>query len=110
VDTKRFGTPVIYVVLVAVLAYFEYGKTLDALLGGLLLAMLLAIVSLFGLVPFAGVLLYLLVADAALKWFSDFTGLPNTGLTVAVAFWLAAVGAVVLNIAVSLIAYKLIRR
>jgi hypothetical protein len=92
------------------LSCFEYGKTPDALLGGLLLATLFTVMSLTGLVPFAGVLLYLLAVDAMLKWFSDFTGLPNTGLTVAVAFWLATIGVVLLNIVILLITYKLIRR
>jgi hypothetical protein len=79
-----------------------------------LLAVLFAVLSLIGLVPFVGrsktVPLYILAAGPALQWFSGLTGLPTTGLTVSIAYWLSLISAAILNIAASLIVYKLIKR
>lgn len=108
--SKSLGIPILYILLVAVVSYFEYGRTFDAFLGGLLLAVLFAVLSLIGLVPFVGIPLYILAAGPALQWFSGFTGLPTTGLTVSIAYWLSLISAAILNIAALLIVYKLIKR
>jgi riboflavin transporter FmnP len=108
--SKNLGIPILYILLVAVVSYFEYGRTFDAFLGGLLLAVLFAVLSLIGLVPFVGIPLYILAAGPVLQWFSGLTGLPTTGLTVSIAYWLSLISAVILNIAASLIVYKLIKR
>jgi len=108
--SKSLGIPILYIILISVTSYFEYGRTFDALLGGLLLAVLFAVLSLIGLVPFVGVPLYILAAGPALQWFSDLTGFPTTGLTVSIAYWLSLIGAAIFNIATSLIVYKLIKR
>jgi len=108
--SKNLGIPILYIILISVVSYFEYGKTFDAFLGGLLLAVLFVVLSLIGLVPFVGIPLYILVAGPALQWFSGLTGLPTTGLAVSIAYWLSLISAAILNIAASLIVYKLIKR
>ena len=111
--TKRsagIGVPILYIILIATLAYFEYGRSVDALIAGLLLAVLLEIVALIAFIPFIGFIVYLFIINTVLNWFSTFTGFPNTGLTVSVAFWLGIVGAAVINLAVTLLAVLYLKR
>jgi hypothetical protein len=104
------GMPILYLMLIAVLAYFEYGKTLDALLAGLLLAVLFTIASLLALIPFAGFVVYLFAIHMVLDWFATFTGFPNTGLTVTVAYWLSIIGALIINLVITLLLVLYLRR
>ncbi len=97
------GVPVLYLLLIATLAYFEFGKTLDAVLAGLLLAVMFTIASLIAFIPFVGFVIYLFVVHTMLGWFAEFTGFPSSGLTVTVAYWFAVIGALVINLAISLL-------
>jgi hypothetical protein len=91
------------------LAYFEYGKSIDAAMAGLLLAVLFTVASLIALIPFAGFVIYLFVVHKMLGWFVEFTGFPS-GLTVTVAYWLATVGALLANLAMSLLVVLYLKR
>lgn len=97
------GVPILYLVLVATLAYFEYGRTLDAALAGLLLAVLFEITAVVALIPFGGLIAYWFIINAILDWYTTFTGFPNSGLTISVAFWLGVIGAAIINVAISLL-------
>ncbi len=111
-DSKRsagMGVPILYLILISTLAYFEYGRTLDAALGGLLLAVLFEIATLVALIPFGGFVVYLFIINAVLEWFTAFTGFPS-GLTVTVAFWLATIGAAIINIVITLLVILYLKR
>ncbi len=104
------GVPVLYLLLIATLAYFEFGKTLDAALAGLLLAVMFTITSLIAFIPFVGFIIYLFVIHMLLDWFAVFTGFPTSGLTVTIAYWLAVAGAAVINVAISLLIVLYLKR
>jgi len=96
--------------LIATLAYFEYGRSVDALFAGLLLAVLLEITVLIALIPFIGFIVYLFIINTVLNWFSTFTGFPNTGLTITVAFWLTVIGAAIINLVTTLLTVLYLKR
>ena len=104
------GAPILYLILVATLAYFEYGRSLDAMLAGLLLAVVFTIITLIAAIPFVGFIIYLFVVFMMLDWFIMFTGFPSSGLTVTVAFWLATIGAAIINLAVTILIVLYLKR
>ncbi len=104
------GAPILYLILISTLAYFEYGRTLDAVLGGLLLAVLFEITAVVALIPFGGLVAYWFIINAMLEWFAAFTGFPSSGLTVTVAFWLATIGAAIINIVITLLVILYLKR
>jgi hypothetical protein len=111
--TKRsvgMGAPILYLILIAMLAYFEYGRSVDAVFAGLLLAVLLEIAVLIALIPFVGLIAYLFIINTVLNWFSTFTGFPNTGLTITVAFWLTVIGAAIINLVTTLLTVLYLKR
>ncbi len=111
-DSKKstgISIPILYLILVSVLAYFEYGRSLDAILAGLLLAVMFTIASLIAFIPFVGFVIYLFVVHTMLGWFVEFTGFPS-GLTVTVAYWLSVVGALIINLAMSLLVVLYLKR
>jgi hypothetical protein len=103
------GVPIIYITLVAVLGFFEYGKTVDGLLGGLLLAIVLTLLSLVGFMPIIGIILYWWLSGLVINWWSSFTGLSNASLTVSVAYWFTFIGVIILNIAITLLLILFLR-
>jgi len=113
IGTKRsagIGVPILYIILIAMFTYFEYGRSVDALFAGLLLAVLFEIAVLIALIPFIGFIVYLFIINTVLNWFSTFTGFPNTGLTITVAFWLGVIGAAIINLVTTLLTVLYLKR
>jgi len=103
------GVPIIYIALVTALGFFEYGRSIDGAFGGLLLALMFSLLSLVGFIPVVGIILFWWLSGAAISWWSAFTGLTSTSLTASTAYWLAFIGVVILNIAITLVIILLIR-
>jgi hypothetical protein len=102
------GIYIIYVLLISALAFFEYGRTAAAAVGGLLLALLFVLISLFGFIPLIGLLIYWFAANWLLGWWSQFTGFSANTFTASVAFWFATIGTIVVNIIITLAVLLLI--
>jgi hypothetical protein len=98
-----------YILLITALGYFEYNKTVTGAFGGLLLALIFTLVSLVGLVPLVGILIFLWLSGVAISWWSNFTGLASNTLTVTVAYWLNLIGVILLNVVVTLLIVLYIR-
>jgi hypothetical protein len=77
----------VYMVVVAVMSYFDYHIGFGAAVAGLLLATVLLPTVLLSIIPFAGTFIQAAVSLKLIEWWSHVTGLPANMLTVAVAFW-----------------------
>ena len=102
-------TGLLYYPLVAILAYFDYGRTVTAILAGLLLAIILTLTVLLSLIPFAGIFLQALAEKWVIDWWGGFVHLPTDTITVAVAFWLPVIGGAIICVVTSLLVIAKLR-
>ena len=109
-EKTEYGiTGLLYYPLVAILAYFDYGRTVTAVLAGLLLAIILTLTVLLSLIPFGGVILQVLAERWVIDWWGGFVHLPTDTITVAVAFWLPVIGGAIICVVTSLLAIAKLR-
>ena len=102
-------TGLLYYLLIMVLAYFDYGRTVTAALAGLLLAIVLTLTVLLSLIPFVGIFLQVLAEMSVIGWWGVFVHLPTDTTTVAVAFWLPIVGGAIICSVMSLLVIAKLR-
>jgi hypothetical protein len=108
-ETEYGITGLLYYSLVAILAYFDYGRTVTAVLAGLLLAIILTFTVLLSIIPFGGVFLQALVERWAIDWWGGFVHLPTDTVAVAVAFWLPVIWGAIICVASSLLVIAKLR-